>query len=267
MSGTSELELLEGEGEETLFESSYVAGDEEERRFDEVIAALEDVVMSPSFRDPITLFCRDNCRAFVPGVDENSLEQHALFSQYEELTEARIEQELAIRIPGFEMTEFEEMLVKPGRTEALSGDVLDLLMAFGDFDEFKSTMLSYREQVEFEAAKSHSVGAKNPLETGVEGALLYTHCDRPTSHEIVPNPTVRAGLVTTPASVPAAGALPPGVPPTLAVQGSFAAPSGGMLDLTIVGRGSASLGGSAVPSYAGMGPTVTSLRSTGSGRR
>ena len=45
---TADLELPEGaEPEETLFEASYNAGDESERRFDEIISALEDAVMTP----------------------------------------------------------------------------------------------------------------------------------------------------------------------------------------------------------------------------
>lgn len=182
---SAELELPEGvEPEETLFEASYSAGDAEERRFDEIISALEDAVMAPAFRDPIVAFCREHCKAFVPGVEENTMEQHALFARYEELTETRVERELSARIPGFEMGAFEAMLAQPGRAEAISGDVLDLLMAFGDFDEFKSSectrrlqewaalrspstrpdhawtlactsaMLSYREQVEYEEAGS-----------------------------------------------------------------------------------------------------------------
>lgn len=133
-----DIPLGDGEADETLYES-YNAGDEAERRFDEIITALEDAVMAPSFRDPIVAFCRDNCRAFIPGVEENTMEQHALFAQYEKLTEARVEREVAARVPGFDMAAFEEMLAQPGRAEALSGDVMDLLMAFGDYDEFKSS--------------------------------------------------------------------------------------------------------------------------------
>jgi hypothetical protein len=32
----------------------------------------------------------------------------------------------------------------------LQGDVFDVLMSMGDFEEFKSLMLSYREQIEYE---------------------------------------------------------------------------------------------------------------------
>ena len=140
MSSAAELDLPQAGGpDEVLFEASYSGDEESERLFDDVICALEDAVMAPDFRDPIVAFCRQHCYAFHPGVEENTLEQHELFTRYEELTEARIEKELSARIPGFEMAKFEAMLAQPGKAEALSGDVLDLLMSFGDFDEFKSS--------------------------------------------------------------------------------------------------------------------------------
>jgi hypothetical protein len=136
--------------DETLFEASPAVGGVGETMFDQAIACLEDVVMSASFRQPVIDFCRASCMLFIPGVEENTLEQYALFEKYEQLTEAKIASELAARVPGFDLAVFEAMLVQPGRAEIINSDIIDMLMTFGDFEEFKQTMLSYREQVEFE---------------------------------------------------------------------------------------------------------------------
>lgn len=42
-----------------------------------------------------------------------------------------------------------------------------MLMGFGDFDEFKSLMLSYKEQVEYERAHPGSMGELAPVVTSL----------------------------------------------------------------------------------------------------
>ena len=66
-----------------------------------------------------------------------------LFARYTELTEGAIESWLEEQIPGFSMDEFSGML--EARADELVGDVFDILMGFGDFEEFKSLMLSTLE--------------------------------------------------------------------------------------------------------------------------
>jgi hypothetical protein len=180
--------VLAGPGEdETLFESSYSADDDSERMFDSAIACLEDALMLPSFRQPIIDFCRANCMAFIPGVEENTFAQHALFEQYEQLTEAKVIGEISARVPGFDLGVFEAMLVLPGRAEAINSDIIDMLMTFGDFEEFKQTMLSYREQVEYEGAASAASGSSSEA-SGMRGdhaaarVIHHAHARNPLNH-------------------------------------------------------------------------------------
>lgn len=51
----------------------------------------------------------------------------------------------------------------------VQGDVFDVLMSLGDFEEFKSLMVSYREQVDYEERQgsSHSTRGVDGLRAGI----------------------------------------------------------------------------------------------------
>jgi len=135
------VDMVDGE-EEDLFDGTEDAT-EEDVKFDHIVGVLENIVMDPEFRRQHESFCRGNCGVFE-NTEENKLVYTTLFQEYTELTEMYIERRLAEEIEGFSMEEFSAMLET--RPDEISGDLFDLLLGFGDFDEFKSLMLSYKEQ-------------------------------------------------------------------------------------------------------------------------
>jgi hypothetical protein len=139
---------------------------------------------------------------FVGG-EENRLEYTPLFERYTAMVEAALEEGLASRVPGFSMTgahegcrgrrwtsaflppppppspfppaDFERQLTVYG--DGVSGDVFDLVLSLGDFAEFKSLMVSWREQVEAEegggAGGEEGWAGLAPIVVGLGGLAVH----------------------------------------------------------------------------------------------
>ena len=84
-------------------------GSPEERRFDEIVGCLEEVLMDPEFQLSQDDFCEAHCDKFFDD-EENRLEYTPLFEQYASLIENFISEKLSERVEGFSMEEFQEML-------------------------------------------------------------------------------------------------------------------------------------------------------------
>lgn len=138
--------------EEVLAASSKVS--DEDARFDEIVGAIEDIMMDPTFQGPQEEFCRENCGVFEDS-DENKLEYTTLFERYTELTESLLLKKLQEALPDFDMEAFMGMVVE--RKDQVSGDVFDMLLSFGDFSEFKALMLSYKSQAAFDAGDTSAL--------------------------------------------------------------------------------------------------------------
>lgn len=117
--------------------------DAETKLFDQIVGALEDILMDPSFEKEKEQFCRSNCHHFEE-TDENKLVYMDVFQKYTQLIENLIESNLRTAVPGFEMEEFLRLL--DAHKDELMSDVFDLLTSLGDFEVFKDVMLSYKRE-------------------------------------------------------------------------------------------------------------------------
>lgn len=113
--------------------------------------------------------------------EESKLEYTTVFQQFQKQTEEAIDAGLRARLPWFDMAEFMGML--EARSDELHSDVFDVLLTLGDFEEFKSLMVSFKQQVAFERGE---VG-EQPLAPSVQG-LVGQPADMPagTSAECPP---------------------------------------------------------------------------------
>jgi len=134
-----DISFVQENGEEIFAENS---GDGEDIEFDLIIGALEDVLMEGQLSSIQREFCEKHCAIFEDS-EENKLEYTEIFRQYTELVENNLEAKMQAKIPGFNMTRFESLL-KRREEEEISGDIFDMLLTFGDFNEFKQYMLSVK---------------------------------------------------------------------------------------------------------------------------
>ncbi|KAF1793707.1 ADP-ribosylation factor-like 2-binding protein, domain [Phytophthora cactorum] len=100
--------------EEEVFDNDVGEENSEESKFDEMIGVLQDLLIDPEFVDMQSEFCRINCEIF-DNVSENKLIYMDIFQQYTDLID---------EIPL---------------------DVSDVLLSSSDFEEFKSLMLSFKQ--------------------------------------------------------------------------------------------------------------------------
>lgn len=173
MSGSSSPVDQDLEQDNAVIAVGY-GGTEEDQYFDKVVGALEKIVLSDEFRQTHEQFCRKHCTEFDDeNEEENKLCYTDIFERYTSLLENMLEQKLEDEVPNFDMGRFQDMLSQRGGkdslavsfktrkllvgffnlfgasnsfsgTDELNADIFDLLMSLGDFEEFKSLMISYK---------------------------------------------------------------------------------------------------------------------------
>lgn len=137
-------------------------------RFDITVGALEDAIMVPEFRERVDNFCNDNCGSFGAPEDDSGegykLEWTDLFHQYTAIIESHIEAALVAAVPDFDMEWFMGELESRGDSGAIDGEVFDLLLSLGDFEDFVSLMRCHKqEQDALSAAASGEAPAAGRL--------------------------------------------------------------------------------------------------------
>jgi len=96
--------------------------------------------------------------------EENKVVYTQIFNEYTVLIETTLDEKLRAKVPGFSMKKFETMLAS--RQDEIGGEMFDLLLSFGDFNEFKDLMLSYKMAKKpaikgvFDDAAALSIGGK-----------------------------------------------------------------------------------------------------------
>jgi ADP-ribosylation factor 2-binding protein len=135
--------------DECEFEITSTEGpvDAETQKFDAIIGALEDLLMSDGFAEAQAQFCRAKCDVFE-DTEENKLEYTPIFDEYTETLEDKMMGHLDRSVEGFDATEFFDMM--ESREGQLDGDVFDLLMTLTSFEAFKELMLDYKREAEGE---------------------------------------------------------------------------------------------------------------------
>ncbi|KAK3264276.1 hypothetical protein CYMTET_26975 [Cymbomonas tetramitiformis] len=143
-----EIDIVDGDGdcdedEDLEFVDSGDGQSPEDNKFDEIVGALEEVIIGAEFESQQTTFCQSNCTHFDAD-GENKLIYTDIFSQYTTMLEASIVSKLSEMVPGFDMGEFGAMLNE--RKAELEGDVFDMLFTLSDFEAFKELMVSYKKE-------------------------------------------------------------------------------------------------------------------------
>lgn len=144
-------EMSHGEDDDAMdeceFEITSTEGpvDAETQKFDTIIGALEDLLMSDGFSRRQAEFCRAKCHVFE-DTEENKLEYTSIFDEYTETLEAAMMGHLDESVEGFDAAEFFDMLEQ--REGQLDGDVFDLLMTLTSFEAFKELMLDYKREAD-----------------------------------------------------------------------------------------------------------------------
>ncbi|XP_075875363.1 ADP-ribosylation factor-like protein 2-binding protein [Nelusetta ayraudi] len=139
--GENVLEVIEMDEENFASTCSSAA----DTAFDAVIGFIEDIIMNEEFRLLQQNFMDKHYLEFEDS-EENKLSYTTIFNDYISLLEKHLEQQLTLRIPGFNMNNFTELLLK--NKDDVPGDIFDMLLTFTDFIAFKEMFLDYRREKE-----------------------------------------------------------------------------------------------------------------------
>jgi len=138
----------EPEEEEILAKGSYTSSDaESDRQFDVLIGILETMLLDDEFVSIVNNFGSKYCMEFEQD-SVNKLIYTERFVQYNEMIEHFMEKYVIERMKeegiSTTMHQIEDMV--SNRLDEITGDVLDVLLSFSDFEEFKQMMLSHKDQ-------------------------------------------------------------------------------------------------------------------------
>jgi len=151
---------LPGTAAELASDGAAKAESEQEtndRRFHASVAALEDAIMDDDFRARVAAFSAKNCDSFDPaeGSGEFKLEWTELFTEYSSMMEGHLAAALEAAVDDFDMGWFMSELEARADDGAVDGEVFDVLLSLGDFEDFVSTMQShFLEKAAASAAES-----------------------------------------------------------------------------------------------------------------
>ena len=135
----SESELGLGLGDEDIVVAKSTNA--EDAKFDQVIGAIEEIIMEDKFRSIQDEFMHKNYKHFEES-DENKLIYTTVHNEYVSLIEKYLDAQLKKKVKQFNMDEFMKTLL--ARREELEGEIFELLLTFDDFVEFKQLMLSFK---------------------------------------------------------------------------------------------------------------------------
>ena len=134
----------------------------QDTRFDVIVGALEDLVLSEEFRDRHETFCMSHCGEFsvfsflelaptrakcadkFSARGEYGLECTSIFQAFQAETEQALNEGLQQRLDWFDMDDFMGLVSERG--EELHSDVFDVLMTMSEFEEFADLMTSFHDE-------------------------------------------------------------------------------------------------------------------------
>jgi len=123
--------------------------------FDRVLAALEEIILSPEFDEIDNNFMEQHCDVFeLPNDDdminspqsenENKLEYTKIFKQYEKLGDETLTKGLKDKLQNnFNMEQFNNELIKYNKDGCLD-EIQEMLKCFTDFIAFKEKILDFK---------------------------------------------------------------------------------------------------------------------------
>jgi len=141
----NEIDFIGGadlDGDED-FEFTDTGGhNQEDDEFDELVGALQDIVLDPEFEEQQREFLEKNCMIFEDE-EENKIEYMGIFKEYQAKLENFIENRLMEIKPDLNMKKFYNLLET--RIEEVDPQLLDMLLTFSDFQMFKEHMLAHKK--------------------------------------------------------------------------------------------------------------------------
>merc|ERR1712150_204467 len=123
-----------------LNEDEVIIENENISVFDEIVGAIEDIVVDEKFQDLQAEILEKYFHHFDDS-EENKLIYTEIFEVYTAEIEAFIEAELSERVPHFSMDTFLRQLKE--RRHDLDGDIFEMLYTLSDFLAFKEMFLEY----------------------------------------------------------------------------------------------------------------------------
>lgn len=132
-------------GNEEIIASHCNTDNTEENEFDEMMGALQDILLDPEFVQLQASFSDQYADQFE-DTDENKLEYTELFERYTTNIEDFLEQQMQLKLDSFSMERLCELL--PDHEDEVPGDVMDILMQCSDFQEFKNFMLAHKQNAQ-----------------------------------------------------------------------------------------------------------------------
>jgi ADP-ribosylation factor 2-binding protein len=157
----------EDDGDMTFAEDHQDDGNSD-RHFDEIVGALEEMLVDEEFTSFQSAYLGQHCHEFEDN-DENKLSYTTIFDTYVERMEAYIENYLSTRVPGFDMASFLEECEARGE-EQLGGDAFDVLTSMSDFGEFKQLMLSQKQVSQWQPMENTGPGSPSAKKAAAAAA-------------------------------------------------------------------------------------------------
>ena len=127
-----------GEEEFEISASNQDAGDD---KFDQYVGALQDILLDEEFETMTKSFCVKYCMEFE-ATEENKLQYTSIFKEYQDTIEGYLMTRLAKEVPDFSMDYFSNEL--KNRKDEIDEQIMDLLLSFSDFAQFKEMMIFER---------------------------------------------------------------------------------------------------------------------------
>ena len=127
------------------FEESIVNKNSDDYKFDCFVEKLQEIVIEDEFENLQNDFCEKYYKIFEDK-NENKLEYTEIFNKYTKLIENYLEKNLIKRVPQFNVNDFYKML--ESKKFKIDEQLLDILISFADFQNFKQLMLDYKHKKE-----------------------------------------------------------------------------------------------------------------------
>lgn len=152
-----------GEEDEFVFASSNQ--NENDDKFDKYVGALQDICMDDDFEKTRKEFTTKHCMEFE-ATEENKLSYMQIFKEYQNVIEGYLLKKLSEQIDGFSMDYFMNELKT--RNNEIDDMIMDLLLSFSDFEQFKEMMVFERAHFvattpKPKSSKAASLGLKNTV--------------------------------------------------------------------------------------------------------
>ena len=128
-----------------VFEESIVSKNSDDYKFDCFVEKLQEIVIEDEFEHLQNDFCEKYYKIFEDK-NENKLEYTEIFNKYTKLIENYLEKNLIKRVPQFNVNDFYKML--ESKKFKIDEQLLDILISFADFQNFKQLMLDYKHKKE-----------------------------------------------------------------------------------------------------------------------